>query len=296
MLVAAGVLKRDNIPWTVSIHDLRIVCELLDRPSELLLYLRRRTHPDVTRKYLAVDELDLYLLFLKRGLYVVPDPEQQAEALPWIGEPTTSDRRVFAGQHAEVVESMTGPLDKWYSSRLGEAVPSVAKPRLTADSKLLALVDDIIATGASGWLSTSTVLLEGSAKAQHKFAQTATNLARNVKQDGQNHSATYIVTDTTGDQSVLIWVCCGRTESADTIGSDLPGYLAAKKYQVAARRAALMLYDWRGRTLLRLMFNNSELEHDAALERTASQLVPLENMPSTLPRLGGPLPRSNRRR
>jgi hypothetical protein len=296
MLVAAGVLRRDNIPWTVSIHDLRIVCDLLDRPSELLLYLRRRTHPDVTRKFLAVDELDLYLLCLNRGLFVVPDPEQQAEALPWIGEPTTSERRQFAAQHSVVVGSMTRPLDEWYSSRVGETVTLVEKPRLTADSKLLALVDDIIATGASGWLSTSTVLLEGSAKAQHKFAQTAKNLARAVKQDGQHHSATYIVTDAMGDQSVLIWVCCGRNESEDTLGIDLRGYLAAKKYQVAARRAALMLYDWRGRTLLRLLFNNSEFQHDAALEQRASQLVPLENMPSTLPRLGGPLPRPNRRR
>ena len=296
MLIGAGILKRDNIPWTVSIHDLRIVCELLDRPSELLLYLRRRTHPDVTRKFLTVDELDLYLLYLKRGLYVVPDPEQQAEALAWIGEPTTSERRLFAAQHAEVVQSMTRPLDEWYSSRSGETGLTAEKPRLTADSKLLALVDDITATGASGWLSTSTVLLERSAKAQHKFAQTAKNLARKVKQDGHYHSATYVVTDTMGDQSVLIWVCCGRNESVDTIGIDLPGYLAGKKYQVAARRGALMLFDWRGRTLLRLMFNNSELQHDAALERTASQLVPPENMPSTLPPPRGPLRRSNRRR
>lgn len=62
MLLAAGVLRPDHIPWTVSVHDLRIVCELLDRPSELLLYLRRRTQPAATWKYRAVDELDLFLL------------------------------------------------------------------------------------------------------------------------------------------------------------------------------------------------------------------------------------------
>jgi hypothetical protein len=63
-LLAAGVLAPDHIPWTVSVHDLRIVCELLERPAELLLYLRRRTEPTATWRYRAVDELDLFLHFL----------------------------------------------------------------------------------------------------------------------------------------------------------------------------------------------------------------------------------------
>jgi hypothetical protein len=81
-LAGAGLLPPDNIPWTVSLNDLDLVTQLVDRPAEFLLYLRRRTEPRATEMFMAVDELDLFLLFFRMGLYVEPDPEVASREMP----------------------------------------------------------------------------------------------------------------------------------------------------------------------------------------------------------------------
>ncbi|MFC2498536.1 hypothetical protein, partial [Capnocytophaga granulosa] len=62
-LIKAGFIDKDCIAWTVSLHDLDLIVELIDHPSEFLLYLRRRTDPLTTVIYTASDELDLFLHF-----------------------------------------------------------------------------------------------------------------------------------------------------------------------------------------------------------------------------------------
>ena len=81
-LVRAGLLDYDNIPWTVSIHDLELIVELIERPAQFLLYLRRRLNPDATVMFSAPDELDLFLFFFEDGLWVEPDPDQVRAAFP----------------------------------------------------------------------------------------------------------------------------------------------------------------------------------------------------------------------
>lgn len=278
MLVAAGILKPDNIPWTVSVHDLRIVTELLDRPSELLLYLRRRTQLEATWKYRAVDELDLFLLFLARGLYVEPDPHHTAQALPWTGPPSTADLRRYAAQHPQLVASHTEPLDAWYDAQLNPTATPADKPRLTTDQKLLELVDQVTRTGAPGWLSTATSLLEGNVQVHRAFGRYAGDLAKRVRRDGQHHSITHLMGETSGKHILLVWVCHGPDEVADTAASDLWQYLHAKKHQTGAYRATCMLFDPTGRDLLRLLYDNRPTRPDPVLDEAAALLVPPQKM------------------
>ncbi len=140
------------------------------------------------------------------------------------------------------------------------------------------------------------MLLEGNARAQRAFGRHARDLARRVKQDGQHHSATHILTDTAGTPFVLVWACCGRDETADSASSYLGPYLSAKKHQVGAPRAALMLFDSRGTQFLRLLFDNREPGPDPDMDRAASQLVPLENMKATPPRPARPRTKSHKRK
>lgn len=286
MLVDAGVLKPENIPWTVSLHDLRIVSELVERPCELLLYLRRRTHPDVTKKFLAVDELDLYLQFLRRGLYVEPDPKARAEALPWTGSPTVASLRRHAAQGRELIASQTAPLDAWYEAQREPSNASAEKPRLPVDAALLKLIDNISEEKPNGWLSTTAILLEGSDKVQRKFGRYARDLSRAVKQDGRHHSVTNVVTDTAGNPFVLAWACPGKGESVDEAHQYLQRYLSAKKYQMRAHRAALMLFDSRNAQLLELLFDNRLVIPDENLARDATQLIPIDAMGAKVPRPG----------
>jgi hypothetical protein len=280
MLTAAGILSPDCIPWTVSVHDLRAVVELLDQPSELLLYLRRRTHPEVTLKYRAVDELDLFLLFLRRGLYVEPDPRQVAQAVPWAGPPSAADLRRFQAQRPEVVDSYTEPMDAWYESQLNPAAPPADKPRLAADKGLLELVDQVIGTGAPGWLSTATWLLEGDAKLQKTFGGHAADLARRVGADRQRHIATHLLGHHSGKQVLLVWVCLGQGEDIDRAARQLTQYLQAKKHQARAYQAACMLFDPTGKRLLRLLYDNRPIGPDPQLDKEVLRLglVPIEEM------------------
>ena len=281
MLTAAGILSPDTIPWTVSVHDLRTVVELLDRPSELLLYLRRRTHPEATVKYRAVDELDLFLLFLKRGLYVEPDPRQVAQALSWAGPPSAADLRRFAAQRPEVVDSYTEPMDAWYESQLNPAVPPAEKPQLMADERLLDLVDQILRTEAPGWLSTTTWLLEGDAKVQRMSGRRAADLARRVRADRKRHTATHLIGDPSGKHVLLVWACLGQGEDIDRAAGELTRYLRAKKHQTRAYQAACMMFDPTGKHLLRLLYDNRPTAPDPELDNEVVRLglVPIEEMP-----------------
>jgi hypothetical protein len=284
MLVAAGILSPDHIPWTVSVHDLRTVCELLDRPSELLLYLRRRTHPEATWRYRAVDELDLFLLFLVRGLYVESDPHQMVRSLPWSGPPPDADVRRFAEQHPELVASHTEPLDAWYKSRLSPIAVQVEKPRLNADQRLLGLIDLITATEAPGWLSTATSLLEGNEQVQRTFGRYAADLAKLVRRDRQHHSITHLMGEASGKYVLLVWACHGPDEDAEAAASYLSHYLRAKKHQTGAYRASCMLFDPSGKHLLRLLYDNRPTGPDPVLDEAAAHLVPLERMKPATPR------------
>lgn len=280
-LTAAGILSPMNIPWTVSVHDLRIVTELLERPSELMLYLRRRTHPEVTVKYRAVDEVDLFLLFLKRGLYVEPDPHQVTQTLSWAGTPSDADLRRFdAAQQPEAVESHTQPLDAWYDSQLYPAAPPADKPRLAADKRLLELVDQVIGTEAPGWLSTATWLSEGDGKVQARFGRAAAELAKRVRADRKRHSMTQLIGDPSGKHVLLVWVCLGRSEDVDTATADLMRYLRAKKHQTRAYQATCMIFDPTGKHLLQLLYDNQPTGPDPQLDNDVARLglVPIEQM------------------
>jgi len=69
-LEAKGLIASTEHPWITSLHDLRIVSELAERPSVFLLFLRRRTDPRVTTKFRAIEELDYFMAFLNGKLYV----------------------------------------------------------------------------------------------------------------------------------------------------------------------------------------------------------------------------------
>lgn len=101
----------------------------------MLLYLRRRTQPETTSKFLAVDELDLFLLFQTRGLFVEPDPNRLAEIFPGTRPPSIAAKRRYAKQQPEMVPGRTRPLDAWYANTLDPAKSHADKPRYTGDQK-----------------------------------------------------------------------------------------------------------------------------------------------------------------
>jgi hypothetical protein len=283
-LLAAGVLAPNHIPWTVSVHDLRIVCELLERPAELLLYLRRRTEPAATWRYRAVDELDLFMHFLQQGLYVEPDPRATTQALPWSAPPTDEDIHRFQQQQPELIGSRTEQIDAWYEAQLGTKSKPVSKPKLIADRRLLNLIDVIASSQARGSLATAASLLEGNGEVQQTFGRYATDLAKLVRRDNQHHSITHLLGDTGGRHVLLVWVCHAPNEDAEIATSYLQPYLRTKKHQTGAYRATCLLFDPTGKRLLRLLYDNQPVGPDPVLDEAAARLVPLQQMNRATPR------------
>lgn len=283
-LVSANLLPKNLLPLTISLHDLRIISELVERPAEFLLYLRRRTLPELTRRFIAPDELDLFMHMLNRGLYVEPDPDVLAAEVPY-RVATTALRRRFKTQRAEFLTSRTVPLDDWYFYQLGERSTPAPKPTLNADSTLLALVDEIVIEGAPGWLSTATTLLSGDTKTQRSWARYGSQLAAATRQDGLPHMMTAVVGDRAQSMTVLAWVSApiGLGSSERTaFDAYYRRYLAAKKHQLKVQRAALLVFESNA-SYSGLLFDNRlpgpDLELDAEVERFG--LVPPGRMMAT---------------
>ncbi len=123
----AGLLDVGRIPWTVSVHDLDLITQVVDRPAEFLLYLRRRRDPEATVFYTAPDELDLFLYFFEAGLYVEPDPDKIRVALPWMPPVKTAERRRRRQQHPAYITSRTDALDLWHYAEIACARAEVKR-------------------------------------------------------------------------------------------------------------------------------------------------------------------------
>lgn len=284
-LVRAGLLPAADLPWTVSLHDLRIVSELIDRPAELVLYLRRRTEAETTQKFEAVDELDFFLHFYDGGLYVEPDPDRVAAELPHAGPPNVAARRRRKAERATVLASRTDRLDAWYFHQLGHSPTSADKPVMLADTTVLDLIDEITAWGGPGWLSTTVTLLDGSAKAQRQYGTTPRKLCAMTAQDGRPHSVTVTVGTTRLNSHVLIWRSVPDPSLQTSIHSQLRRHLQAKKHQTQAARATGLLIDASSGTLTHVEFDNRVVGPDPQLDRLVVEmgLTPESTGPRSLP-------------
>jgi hypothetical protein len=263
-LVLAGLLPSDNLPWTVSVHDLRIISELVERPAELLLYLRRRTMPELTRTFLALDELDLFLHMLSTGLYVEPDPDILVRELPQI-PPTVGQRRRFKGQRTEFLTSRTGPLDDWYFHQTGTRMTPADKPRINVEPKLLVLIDDIRDGNEPGWLSTTTTLLSCDTVLRGKFSENGAQLAKLTRKDGKPHTRTAVLGDRAQNLTLLVWASRPQTVPKDVFDARHVRYLAAKKHQIQTARAVIIVFNEDG-AFSHLLYDNREPGPDPELD------------------------------
>jgi hypothetical protein len=268
-LVQADLLTQGNIPWTVSLHDLELITELIDHPAEFLLYLRRRRNPDVTVMFRAVDELDLFLYFYEKGLWVEPDPTQVCAAFPFLGEPTTAQLRRYRGQEPAFLASRTDALDQWFHSSRGtdQADPEPAPKPTMGSSPLTPLLEELQARNIHGWLSISATLLSLATPTQHKFARHGDELCKNPDPNGRERSLTEAVATSTDPAEGWLFVWATRPTGRDrqSVEKKLRGYLRAKKHQLGLPRGALFLYDEPTRALIGAFYDGHTGPLDADL-------------------------------
>jgi hypothetical protein len=305
-LVRAGILSVDNIPWTVSLHDLELITELVARPAEFLLYLRRRRTPDVTVMFSAADELDLFLYFFEAGLWVEPDPAQVRAAFPFLPEPSTSELRRYRAQRPVILTSRTDALDQWFhTSRHSDAnVPPAPKPTMAA-SPVAPLIDELQKRNVTGWLSIGATLLSADSDVQHRFAHYGEQLLRNPLSREQGRSLTIPITASVDPAEgwLFVWITRTTAEAPASVKKRARDYLRAKKHQLGLPRGVVFLYDEPTQSLLDVLYDGHIGPIDKALTAVLHSLRPATALQRTIhpnakrpPRITKGTPRPKRAR
>lgn len=133
-----NLIKGQEWPWSVFLNDLRVISEVIETPSEFLVYLQRRLRANDYPQFHTGDELDFFMFYLYEGLYFEDDRLKNLD--------------VFK-PHA-----YTQDLDRYYDYK-GGRVSSGEKPRLKITEEYKTLIKNIEATGKQGFSEVATVLL-----------------------------------------------------------------------------------------------------------------------------------------
>jgi hypothetical protein len=280
-LVDAGILGEDDIPWTVSLHDLQLIGDLVETPAEFLLYLRRRRDAETARFYVAPDELDLFLYFFSTGLYVPPDPVKLHAELPFM-TPDTATRRRRDKLGRQVITTQTDPLDQWHWSIVNPDLPPAPKPRLQ-HSPMKEFTAELAGRRDFGWLSIGATLLSGATKAQADMARHPAELLNNPDPLGRERSITVPIGSTREDAWLLVWITRPRTRSFENAEEHARSYLHAKRYQLGIPRGVALQYSEETRHLEGVFYEGAPLDPDPELDERIKMLVPPDEMPHRVP-------------
>ncbi len=281
-LVAAGLIDADKVPWTVSIHDLQVIAQLVDRPAEFLLYLRRRCDPEVSLAFVSPDELDLFLYFYEAGLYVAPDPTVVAAEMPFLPPPRPSDTRRRIRQTRTLITTRTDPLDDWHYAELDPGLPRVSKPSLSG-SPMKPFVDALASRGDYGWLSIGATLLAGATKVQADMLRIPQRLLAATRKDGREHSQTIPFGSRLSDAWLLVWMSRPPTTPRKVFEQQARAYLRAKMYQIKFNRGVVFTYDAQGNSLDGVIYDGTLRTPDLEMDKAVLRLLPADAFVSSPP-------------
>jgi hypothetical protein len=163
-----GLNKSENWFWSVFLNDLRIISELIEFPSEFLLYLNRRLQV-IEHQFYSSDELDYLMFFLEQGLYFEPDD--------------------LLGINKFVPYGYTDKLDRYYFFKEG-LVSSGERPALNISDKYKELILAIESTNKKYFSLVSVSLMSMSEESRIDILKKINEIKQRFKQDRQPHSFT----------------------------------------------------------------------------------------------------------
>lgn len=269
-----GLLPADRTPWVTSLHDLETIAQVCDRPSEFLLYLRRRADSDVATYYKASDELDLFMLFMNADLYVEPDPDELRAQHPTRPPVTSRDRRNRARSAIPtMVGEQCGPLNAWMDRHnldhfpVGEPPPE--KPTYNALSRILELIDTIDTHG-TGMIRFGADILALASSAQDSVLKMIDKCIRLSRQDGQPHDGTLSFAGVWGHPTVFIG-SRPRGVELEPVRQRLESYMQVKRHQLKSDRSYGLVFGIDANLELAMYLNNPVGE-DAELDAIVKQV------------------------
>jgi len=255
-LVRAGVVGSARFPWIVSLHDLIVISRVVERPPEFLLYLRRRTESGVSLRFHAVDELDLFMLFIKGGLYVSPHPAEVYAKHPEAGPPRSADLKQFQKDSVLTrVGTHTDDLDAWMYYRSGQSEATSTKPSYTAGSEVVRIVDFLAQDKKPGWFRFSSDLLNLASDAQLRLRLDVKGILAKTTSDATYHTMLHCYAGSWGFPT-LFMATCPPTMKVQDASDRLYAYLLAKKHQLRSDRALAIVLSTKGE-IISVCYDNS---------------------------------------
>jgi hypothetical protein len=245
-LAESELLGAGDLPWIASIHDLDVISRVIDRPSELLLYLRRRTESGVAHQYRGCDELDLFMLFMNGGLYIDDDPDETHRLHPRTSPPTRTERERFErANQPTLVGTFTDPLDAWMNWVEGSSPDEVEKPAFNIDPGAAELVDQLAKDRNPGWFRIGADLLGLEGRAQKKLLTNIQGVVDKTRADERPHSLTQGFVGSGGYTTIFVGTVPAGADR-DIEAERLRVYMLAKKHQVRSDRSLGLLVSHRG--------------------------------------------------
>lgn len=249
-LVDAKILeKEDQLPWVVSLGDLQLILDLIGEPSELLAYLRRRRDPVIARKYWSTDELDLFQVFRKTGL--------------WAEDETDADI-------PELVMSMTSDVDAWF---YGDAE---SQP-VMKETPLLRYVRQSRMKKLPHWFEFGAAVLSIDENTQETILGNINKLVDKTRADFKPHHLTLFFEDRPPTQPGCLMVF--RSKGSIELTEDkvkFARYLKAKKTQCQARSVFACVIGRNG-DLIDLIYESGEYSVSDFSTEEWARLIPLQD-------------------
>lgn len=249
-LIDAKILENeDQLPWVVSLGDLQLILALIREPSELLVYLRRRRDPIIAKKYWSTDELDLFQVFRKTGLWAEDETDA---AIPTL------------------VMSMTSDVDAWF---YGDAE---SQP-VMKETPLLQYVRQSRSKELPHWFEFGAALLSISENEQEEILCAIDKMVTKTRTDFMSHSLTFFFENRPPTQPgcLLVFKSKGTVEFTED-KARFARYLKAKKTQCQADRAFACVVDGNG-VLLDLIYESGEYSVSDFSAEEWARLSPLQN-------------------
>lgn len=166
-----GLVQGKEWPWSVFINDLRVISEIIETPSEFLLYLERRLALNELSAVWSIDELDYLGMFLKEGLYF--------------------EEEELSGIHRFTPIGYTVDIERYYNYVAGR-VSSGDKPRLKISDWYRQLVQKIEATDKAGAYHVGSLLLSLAGTRQDEIAAWFSEYSVRAEKESKAHSLTLI--------------------------------------------------------------------------------------------------------
>lgn len=205
-LAKIGVLQEGELPWAVSLDSLRVICELIEFPTQFIHYLVRRLRLNEIQKVSAHDELDWFGHYLSTGLFF--EDEAQSEDTYFLLSHTTD-------------------FDDYYLYEMGVRTKPVPKPRQRVPKRLREIIRELEEAHFFGYSEIILGLLNYNDDARIAFSKLFDRIRKMSKRDGRRHDLTVVSSDAKSG------ITCFSTVSRmkERTYAELHTFAGLKKYQ-----------------------------------------------------------------